>query len=79
MQGVAFARGFANSPALILADEPTGSLDSKTGAEVLAMFLELNREGKTVVIVTHNPDIARQAQRVIRINDGVVSEVSHEA
>jgi len=77
-QRVAIARAIANSPALILADEPTGSLDSKTGAEVLAMFQELNREGKTVVIVTHNPDIARQAQRVISINDGVVSEVSHE-
>ena len=77
-QRVAIARAIANSPALILADEPTGSLDSKTGIEVLAMFKHLNQEGKTVVIVTHNPDIARQAQRVISIIDGVVSEAPHE-
>ena len=78
-QRVAIARAIANSPALILADEPTGSLDSKTGAEVLGLFKMFNREGRTIVIVTHNHDLARQAQRVIRIEDGAVSEMPHAA
>jgi putative ABC transport system ATP-binding protein len=77
-QRVAIARAIANDPAIILADEPTGSLDSKTGAEVLAMFKELHRDGRTIVIVTHNPDIAKHAQRIVKINDGIIAEVPHE-
>ncbi|NLH87328.1 MAG: ABC transporter ATP-binding protein [Firmicutes bacterium] len=76
-QRVAIARAVINSPSLVLADEPTGSLDSKTGSEVLEMFKYLNGEGKTIVLVTHNQDIAGEAQRIIYIKDGMVSEASH--
>ncbi|HWI55472.1 MAG TPA: ABC transporter ATP-binding protein [Desulfobacteria bacterium] len=74
-QRVAIARAIVNSPSVILADEPTGSLDSKTGKEVLEVFKELNKSGKTVIIVTHDPGIAREANRVINIKDGVIEEV----
>lgn len=74
---MAIARAVINSPSLVLADEPTGSLDSKTGSEVLEMFKYLNGEGKTIVLVTHNQDIAGEAQRIIYIKDGMVSEASH--
>ena len=73
-QRVAIARAIINSPSLILADEPTGSLDSQTGREVLAIFKELNQQQKTVIMVTHDPNIAKEAQRIIHITDGKVEE-----
>ncbi|ATW28081.1 ABC transporter ATP-binding protein [Candidatus Formimonas warabiya] len=73
-QRVAIARAIINSPSMILADEPTGSLDSKTGREVLDIFRQLNQEGKTIMIVTHDLGIAHEAKRIVNINDGVVRE-----
>ena len=71
-QRVAIARALVNSPALILADEPTGNLDSRTTTEIVSMFQQLNQEGITVVMVTHEADIASQAQRIIRLHDGEI-------
>jgi|HubBroStandDraft_3_1064219.scaffolds.fasta_scaffold18784_2 putative ABC transport system ATP-binding protein len=71
-QRVAIARSLVNDPAILLADEPTGNLDSKTSEEVLAIFQGLNDEGKTIVLITHEADIARFAQRVITFRDGKV-------
>jgi putative ABC transport system ATP-binding protein len=71
-QRVAIARALVNTPALLLADEPTGALDSRTSLELLALFQELNREGTTVVIVTHDPDVAGFASRLVRFRDGRV-------
>ncbi|MBI1920577.1 MAG: ABC transporter ATP-binding protein [Geobacter sp.] len=73
-QRVAIARALANSPDILLMDEPTGNLDSAAEAEVLELLFSLHRQGKTIVIVTHNNDIARQAQQVIRVSDGVISD-----
>lgn len=71
-QRVAIARAIVNSPSIILADEPTGNLDSRTGHEVMENFRDLNRDGRTVIIVTHDMEIAQQAQRTINIKDGMV-------
>src|SRR5512142_3304694 len=72
-QRVAIARAIVNNPAIIMADEPTGNLDSKVGREIMSLLLNLNREsGTTLIIVTHDPTIGSQAQRIIHIRDGVV-------
>ncbi len=71
-QRVAIARAIVNDPKIILADEPTGALDSKTSAEIMDVFKELNSEGKTVIIVTHDPGVARKCGRIIEISDGKI-------
>ena len=73
-QRIAIARALVNDPDLILADEPTGNLDSKTGAEIIELFRKLNKSGKTVVIVTHDEELANVTNRKIIIKDGKVSK-----
>jgi putative ABC transport system ATP-binding protein len=72
-QRVAIARALVNRPSIILADEPTGNLDSKTGVEIMALFDELQAKGNTIVLVTHEPDIAEYAHRVVHIRDGEIA------
>jgi len=74
-QRVAIARALATKPKLILADEPTGALDSKTTDEIMALFHELHAQGNTIVVITHDPDVAKQASRSIHILDGKITEV----
>ena len=71
-QRVAIARAIVNEPSMILADEPTGALDSKTGTEIMELFKQLHGQGRTVIIVTHDPKIAEQCERVIEISDGEI-------
>jgi putative ABC transport system ATP-binding protein len=72
-QRVAIARALVNSPSIVLADEPTGNLDSKTGEEIMALFENLYRQGNTIILVTHENDIARHAHRIIHIRDGKIA------
>jgi putative ABC transport system ATP-binding protein len=71
-QRVAIARALVNSPSIVLADEPTGNLDTQTGAEIMALFSHLHRDGNNIILITHEHDIARQANRIIHIRDGGV-------
>ena len=73
-QRVAIARAIANEPAILLADEPTGALDQKTGAQVMKVFHDLNAEGRTIIMITHDAHIAAHAERIVRITDGNISE-----
>jgi putative ABC transport system ATP-binding protein len=73
-QRVAIARALVTNPSILLADEPTGNLDSQTSIEILALFDELHRDGQTIIVVTHEPDVAAHGQRVVRLKDGKVVE-----
>jgi putative ABC transport system ATP-binding protein len=78
-QRVAVARALVNKPSLLLADEPTGNLDSKTGAEIMALFDDLSRRGNTIIVVTHEEDIAKHARRIIRLRDGLIASDEKQA
>jgi putative ABC transport system ATP-binding protein len=73
-QRVAFARALVNNPSILLADEPTGNLDSQTGEEIMALFARLHEQDNTIILVTHESDIAAHAHRVIRLRDGKVEK-----
>lgn len=79
MQRVAIARALVNEPKVILADEPTGNLDSRSGVEILKLFHELHEQGRTIVMVTHDEHLARSAQRLVTIHDGILSHAAAPA
>ena len=72
-QRVAIARALINDPEIILADEPTGNLDSKTGLEIMKLLKDLNKKGKTIILVTHNPDLTRLANKIVKLKDGMIA------
>ncbi|NLA15032.1 MAG: ABC transporter ATP-binding protein [Bacteroidales bacterium] len=76
-QRIAMARALVTNPRIILADEPTGALDSQTSVEVMHLLQEVNREGITVVMVTHNPEMAGMSQKIIHIRDGIIGSIEH--
>lgn len=71
-QRIAIARSLINDPSLILADEPTGNLDSKTGDEIMNIFTDLHKKGSSIIMITHDPDLAKYADRVVYLKDGVI-------
>jgi putative ABC transport system ATP-binding protein len=73
-QRVAIARALVNNPEIIFADEPTGSLDSDTGIEIMELLKELNKQGKTIIMVTHDEDLTKYASKVIKLKDGLIME-----
>ena len=73
-QRVAIARALVNDPSIVLADEPTGNLDSKVGAEIMQIFVELHRKGNTIILVTHDRQIAEHAHRIVHIHDGSIAQ-----
>lgn len=74
MQRVAIARAVVGNPAIILADEPTGALDTKTGKEILDILKSLHKEGKTIILITHDPSIGAMAERIIHVKDGMIEK-----
>lgn len=75
-QRVAIARALANNPSILLADEPTGNVDTKAGQMIMSILEDINREGETVIVVTHDPDVAKRAHRYLKIHDGEVMEIA---
>jgi putative ABC transport system ATP-binding protein len=73
-QRVAIARALTNNPAILLADEPTGNVDTKSGNKIMGILEDINNKGRTVITVTHDPDVAKRAKRILKIQDGIVSE-----